>query len=93
VAACRVYCVSRIVFGMSLAMDVRCATYSVRQSHAIRRTQYTRHAATAPTHTIHKTRYHSTNSHNTQDTLPQHQLTQYTRHAATAPTQRNDVNN
>jgi len=24
------YCVSRILFRMSLAMDVRCATYSVR---------------------------------------------------------------
>jgi len=36
VAACLVYCVSRILFRMSLAMDVRCATYSVR------------HAATAP---------------------------------------------
>jgi len=30
VAACLVYCVSRILFRMSLAMDVRCATYSVR---------------------------------------------------------------
>jgi len=25
-----VHCVSRILFGMSLAMDVRCATYSLR---------------------------------------------------------------
>ena len=25
-----VYCVSRILFRMSLAMDVRCVTYSVR---------------------------------------------------------------
>jgi len=30
VAACIVYCVSRILFRMNLAMDVRCATYSVR---------------------------------------------------------------
>ena len=45
-----------------------------------------RHATIAPTHTIHKTCCHSTNSHNTQDMLPQHQQTQYTRHAATAPT-------
>jgi len=30
VAPCLVYCVSRIPFRMSLAMDVRCATYSVR---------------------------------------------------------------
>ena len=28
-AACLVYCVSGILFRMSLAMDVRCATYSV----------------------------------------------------------------
>jgi len=28
VAACLVYCESRILFRMSLAMDVRCATYS-----------------------------------------------------------------
>ena len=60
--------------------------------NSTRLTQYTRHAVTASTHTIHKTCCHSTNSHNTQDMLPQHQLTQYTTHAATAPTQRNDVN-
>ena len=29
-AACRVYCVSRVLFRMSLTMDVRCATYRVR---------------------------------------------------------------
>ena len=29
-AACLVCCVSRILFRMSLAMDVLCATYSVR---------------------------------------------------------------
>ena len=27
-AACLVYCVSRILFILSLAMDVRCATYT-----------------------------------------------------------------
>jgi len=32
VAACLVYCVNRILFRMSLAMDVRCATYSGRVS-------------------------------------------------------------
>ena len=53
-AACVVYCVSHILFRMSLATDVRCATYSVRISlyHNIRLTQYTRHAATAPTQHI-----------------------------------------
>ena len=30
VAACLVYCMSRILFRMSLSMDVRCAAYSVR---------------------------------------------------------------
>jgi len=55
VAACLVYCVSRILFRMSLAMDVRFATYSVRLAvarlllNSIRLTQHTRHAATAPT--------------------------------------------
>jgi len=34
VAACLVYCVSRILFGMSLAMDVRCVKYSVRLATA-----------------------------------------------------------
>jgi len=32
VAACLVYCVSRILFRMSLAMDVPCATRRVRVS-------------------------------------------------------------
>ena len=30
--ACRVLCASRVMFGMSLAMDMRCATYSVTVS-------------------------------------------------------------
>jgi len=30
VAACLVYCVSRVLLRMSLAMDVCCVTYSVR---------------------------------------------------------------
>jgi len=65
VAACLVYCVSRPLYRMSLAMDVRCATYSLRLIlklyvaqrtsiarlilYSIRLTQYTRHAVTAPT--------------------------------------------
>jgi len=48
VAACRVYCVNRILFRMSLERDVRCASYSVRVSHESL-TLYTRHVATAPT--------------------------------------------
>ena len=31
-----VYCVSRLLFRMSLAMDVRCATYSVRLAMDVR---------------------------------------------------------
>ena len=34
-AARLAYCVSRILFRMSLAMVVHCAMYSVSQSHAI----------------------------------------------------------
>ena len=34
VAACLVYCVSRILFSVSLAVDVRCATYSVRNTNS-----------------------------------------------------------
>ena len=91
VAACLVYCVSLILFRCD---PQRSLTLYVAQRTSITRlmlpqhqlTQYTRHAATAPTHTIHKTCCHCTKSHNTQDILPQHQLTQYTRHAATAPT-------
>jgi len=58
VAARLVYCVSRTLFRMSLAMDVRCAilTLYVAQRtstarlilNSVRLTQYTRHAATAP---------------------------------------------
>jgi len=33
-AACLVYCVSRILFRMSLAMDVHCVTYSWCSSFA-----------------------------------------------------------
>ena len=63
VAVCLVQCVSRTLFGMSLAVDVRCATstYSV-----IRRTTHNHnqsHSAQHTTHTVHKTCCHSTNKH------------------------------
>ena len=46
-AACRVYCVSRTVFRLSLAVGVRCVPCSVRLLTI--HNKYTRHAATAPT--------------------------------------------
>jgi len=41
-----VYCVSRILFGMSLNMDVRCATYNVRLAWCINAINHAMHGAT-----------------------------------------------
>jgi len=77
VAACLVYCESRILFRMSLAMDVRCAT-----SHAVR----------CVTCSVSLTLHVAQRTSITRLILNSLRLTQYTRHAATAPAQRNDVN-
>jgi len=66
VAACLVYCVSRILFRMSLAMDVRCVTYSVRLAIDVRCATYSVKLAIdvrCATYSVRLSRYTSHNAH------------------------------